>query len=173
MLKLIAKVLKVLNSETEPGQISLAVCFAMFMGITPLYSLHNLAILFLVFALRVNLATFFIAWPLIAGIGYIIDPILHDIGIAALTAKSLEGLWTSLYNITIFRLERFNNSIVMGGLIFSAVLFVPCYLVSNLLIRHYRKKFLVWVEKTKIMQLFKASKLYGFYQTVTGMGGAS
>jgi len=173
MLQLIAKVLKVLNSETEPGQISLAVCFAMIMGITPLYSLHNLAVLFLVFALRVNLATFFVAWPLIAGIGYIIDPILHDIGIAALTAKSLEGLWTSLYNNTIFRLERFNNSVVMGGLIFSAVLFVPCYLGSNLLIRRYRERFLAWVEKTKIMKMLKASKLYGVYQTVSGMGGAS
>jgi uncharacterized protein (TIGR03546 family) len=171
MLNLLARILHVLNSETEPRQISLAVCFAMIMGITPLYSLHNLAVLFLVLILRVNLATFLVAWPLIAGIGYIIDPLLHKIGLAALTANSLQGIWTTLYNNTLFRLERFNNTIVMGGLIFSAVLFLPCYFFSNLLVRRYRENFLAWMEKTKLAKILKASKLFAVYKTISGMGG--
>ena len=173
MLKLIAEILKILNSETEPMQISLAVCFAMIMGITPMLSLHNLLVLFCVLALRVNLVIFILTCPLIAGIGYIIDPLLHHIGMATLTAEPLEGLWTTLYNNPIFRLERFNNSVVMGGLIFSIIMFAPCYFLSNFVILRYRENFLAWVEKTRLMKILKASKLYGAYQTVVGIGGAS
>ena len=58
MLRAIAKLLKALNSESNPVQISLAFCFALIAGFTPLLSLHNLLVLFLVLILRVNLSAF-------------------------------------------------------------------------------------------------------------------
>ena len=42
MIQMVAKVLKILNSESDPGQISLALCFAMVAGLTPFFSLHIL-----------------------------------------------------------------------------------------------------------------------------------
>jgi len=172
MLKLLAEILKVLNSETEPGQISLAICFAMIVGLTPLFCPHNVLVFFLVFAFRVNLATFFLAWPLFSGIGYLVDPIFHQVGLAVLKAPALNGVWTACYNNAIFRLENFNNSIVMGSLIFSAIFFLPCLLVGNFLIRHYREDLLAWVEKTRFMKILKASRLYSVYQALSGVGGA-
>ena len=35
MIDAVARLLKVLNSETEPGQISLALCLSMIAGFTP------------------------------------------------------------------------------------------------------------------------------------------
>ena len=90
-----------------------------------------------------------------------------------LTTHALEGFWTTLYNITFWRLAKFNNSIVMGALLFSLVLFIPVYLLSNLLIRRYRDNVLAWVQKTRIMQAFKAKKFYALYQAVSGLGGTS
>ena len=168
MIRMIAKLLKVLNSEAEPSQISLAFCFSMVIGLTPLYSLHNLLVIFLVLILRVNLSAFLLGWVFFSGLAYLLDPVFHRIGLFLLTASSLEGIWTYLYNLTIFRLENFNNTIVMGSLFFSIVLFVPLYVVLNLLIRKYREHFLAWIQKTRVMQAFKASKLYGAYQTVSG-----
>jgi hypothetical protein len=55
----------------------------------------------------------------------------------------------------------------MGSLTFSLAMFVPLLLVSNLLILRYRKHVLAWVQKTKIMQMFKASKLYQTYETLS------
>ena len=137
MLKLIAKFLKVLNSDTEPGQLSLAFCFAMVAGLTPLMSLHNILVLFLVCILRANLAAFLLGFLTFTGIAYLLDPVFNQLGIAILTAAVLKPLWTSLYNITLFRLENFNNSIVMGSLLFSLILFVPMYFLFNLLITKY------------------------------------
>jgi uncharacterized protein (TIGR03546 family) len=172
MLKLIAEVLKIINSETEPRQISLAVCFALIVGLGKLFSLHNLLVVFLVCILRVNLATFFLVWPLVAGIAYVFDPLLHQIGLQILTAPALIDLWTAWYNNTFFALTRFNNTIVMGGLVVGLVLFVPCFFLLNGAIRKYREHFLAWVQRTKLAKLIKASRLFEVYQTVLGAGGA-
>ena len=173
MIKMIAKFLKVLNSETEPGQISLAFCLSMILGLTPLMSLHNLVVILLVLLARVNLSACILGWVFFSGIAYILDPLFNLIGLAVLTSQGLEGLWTSLYNITLFRLAKFNNSIVMGSLIFSLICFIPLYFLFNQIIRKYRVHVLEWVQKTRLMKAFKANKIYKAYQAVSGWGGAS
>ena len=172
MIKLLAKLLRVLNSETEPGQLSLGLCFAMIAGLTPLLSVHNLFVLLLVFILRVNVSAFLLGLALFTGMAYLVDPLFHLLGLAVLTVPSLEGLWTTLYQSVWWRLEHFNNSIVMGSLVFSVAIFVPVLLLSNLLIRRYRQHVLFWVQKTKIMQMFKASKLYQTYETLSAWRGS-
>ena len=167
MIRLFAKLLQVINSDTEPGQISLGFSFAMIAGLTPLLSVHNLFVLLFVFLLRVNLAAFLLGLAVFTGTAYLLDPLFHQLGLAVLTAPSLEGFWTALYQSTWWRLEHFNNSIVMGSLVFSVAVFVPVVVLSNLLIRRYRQHVLAWIQKTKIMQMFKASKLYGAYQTLS------
>jgi uncharacterized protein (TIGR03546 family) len=147
------KLLRIIGSETEPGQISLGFAFALIAGFTPLVSLHNLLVLFLILILRVNLSAFLFGLAFFSGLAYLLDPLFHRIGLAVLTAGSLEGLWTTLYNSTLWRLERFNNSIVMGSLIVSLLLFVPFYLLSNRLILKYREHFLAWVRKTKLIHV--------------------
>jgi uncharacterized protein (TIGR03546 family) len=173
MLRVIARALSALNSETQPGQISLAFCFAMIAGLTPLFSLHNLLVLLLTLVLRVNLSTFILGLGFFSGVAYLLDPLFHWIGLTVLTAGALEGLWTALYNITLFRLERFSNSIVMGGLLFSLVLFVPLYLVSNQMVSRYREHVLAWVQRSRMMQAFKATRFYRIYATYSEFRGGA
>jgi uncharacterized protein (TIGR03546 family) len=171
MLRLIARLLHVLNSETNPSQISLGFCFAMVAGLTPLLSLPNLVVLLLVLFLRVNLSAFLVGLAVFSGIAYLLDPLFHWNGLQILTAPALEGLWTTLYNSTLWRFARFNNTIVIGSLVFSLALFFPAYLLLNALILHYRGHVLAWVEKTRLMQFFKASKVYQIYQSLPHFGG--
>jgi uncharacterized protein (TIGR03546 family) len=167
-LNALAKLLKVLNSETDPGQIALGICFAMIVGLTPLWSPHNLLILFLLLVLRVNLSAFLVAFPLFSGIAYAIDPLSSALGLRILTAPALEGLWTALYNTVPGRLEAFNNSITMGSGIVTLVLFVPVYLAATRLILGYRERILAWVQKTKLMQMLKTSRFYEIYSSISG-----
>lgn len=173
MLEMIAKILKVLNSETEPGQISLAVCLAMIMAFTPLFCAHNLLVLLAVLVVRVNLSAFGVSWVALSTAALGLDPLFHRIGLTLLKADSLQGLWTSLYNTTWFRLNHLNNSIVMGSLFIALLLFVPLCFLLNWAIRRYRDHLLAWINKTPVMQALKASKLYAFYQTTKGFGGAA
>lgn len=168
MLTLLAKFLKLLNSETDPGQIALAFCFAMVAGFTPLMSLHNLLVLLLILVLRVNLSAFILALGIFTALAFALDPVFDQVGFAALTAGGLEGLWTDLYNSTLWRVEYFNNTIVMGSLLISIVAFVPAYFAFKVLIVKYRETFLEWLKKTKIAQAIKAGTFWNIYQKVEG-----
>jgi uncharacterized protein (TIGR03546 family) len=168
MIQIVAKVLKILNSESHPSQISLALCFAMFAGFTPFVSIHNLVIIFLVLILRVNISTFLLGLAAFSALAYLFDPLFHRIGLALLTADSFQGFWTTLYNSTFWRLIRFNNSILMGSFIFSLLLFLPLYFLINLAVRNYREHFLSWVRKSRVMQALTASKFYSIYQSASG-----
>ncbi|MDT8335117.1 MAG: TIGR03546 family protein [Desulfurivibrionaceae bacterium] len=173
MLKSIARLLKVLNSETDPGQISLGFCFALIIGLTPLMSLHNILVIFLVCILRTNLSAFLLGFLIFTGIAYLLDPLFNRLGLVLLTADPLEPLWTSMYNLALFRLESFNNSIVMGSLVFSLALFIPLYFLFNLLIVKYRDYLLGWIEKSRLMKFFMASRFYRIYKSTSDLGGTT
>jgi uncharacterized protein (TIGR03546 family) len=167
MLKIILKFIKVLNSENDPHQLSLAFCFAMVAGFTPIFSLHNIIVLLLVLILRVNLSGFILGLIVFSGIAYLLDPVFHGLGLFILKAGPLEGLWTTLYGSTVWRLENYNNSITMGSLVVSIILFFPAYIIFNKLIINYRDKVKAFIEKLKIVQALKASKIYSIYQTLS------
>ena len=171
MIESIAKLLKVLNSETEPGQISLALCLSMVAGLTPMLSLHNFLVLLLVLVLRANISAFILGWLFFTAVAYLLDPLFHQIGLAVLTTATLTDMWTGLYNTAWFRLARLNNTVVMGSLLLSLVSFIPCLLVFNLLIRRYREHLLAWVRKTRLVQIVKSTKLYAVYQSLAGLKG--
>lgn len=167
MLKMIANLLKILNSEADPFQISVALGLAMITGFLPLFTPLNLLILLLVLVLRVNISSYLLGSVFFAGVAWFLDPLFHRVGLFVLTAGPLEGLWTALYNTVIGRLQRFNNSVVMGSFVFSLLFFVPLVLLMNAAIRRYREHILIWVKKTRIMQMITASKLYSLYEKIS------
>ena len=173
MIRMLAKLLKVLNSETDPAQISLAFAFSMISGFLPFFTPINLIVLFIVFMLRVNLSAYFLGLAFFSGISYILDPLFHPIGLAVLSAKPLEAVWTAMYNSTIWRIQKFNNTAVMGGFIFSLLFFIPLLLLSNALIRRYRDHVLAWVRKTKLMKMIMASNFYQIYIKISGWTGGA
>ncbi len=171
MLRALLKLLHVLNSEAEPSQISLALAFALITGCTPLWSLHNLLVLLFVLILRVNLSAFLLGTAVFSGVAYLLDPAFHRLGLAVLTAQSLEGVWTTLYDSTLWRIERFNNAVVMGSLLISLTLFAPTVLALNWAIRQYRARVLAWVKRLRIVQALTATKFAQMYRSYSNLGG--
>jgi uncharacterized protein (TIGR03546 family) len=173
MIQAVIKVLKVLNSETHPYQISLGLCFSVVVAFTPKFSIHNLVILFLILFFRINLSAFLLGGFLFSGIGYFLDPLFHKIGLALLTAPWLDRLWTAFYNATMWRVEEFNNTVVMGSLFSALVLFIPLYFLFNKIVLYYRKHVYAHVQKLKIMKAIKGNDLYRRYQSLKDWGGLS
>lgn len=168
MLDILAKLLKALNAEGSPTQISLGFAAGLIIGLTPLWSLHNVVLLFLVFLFRINLSAFFLSWAVFSAIAYLADPVMSTIGASLLASPALNGLWTSMYNQDFWRLSHFNNTLTLGSLVCSVVLAVPLVFISNFIVKHYRAHILTWVRKTKIMQILKASRFYRLYEALQG-----
>lgn len=171
MLGMLARLLKALNSESGPWAIAWAFVLGMIMGLTPLFSLHNLVILFLAMSLRVNFSGFLLAWIFFSGLAYLFDPVADWIGEALLQADALQGLWVSLYENPVARLLQFNHTITLGSLVF-ALAFAPAWLfISYYLIINYRQRVQAWFVKLKVVQALKGSKFWGVYQRVNGLRG--
>lgn len=168
MLNSIAKLLKLLNAETNPSQLSMGFAVGMIIGLTPLWSIHNLVLAFFVFLFRVNLSAFILSFTIFSGIAYLVDPVMDQVGGNLLTSPSLHEFWTSLYNQPFWRLTHFNNTLTLGSLVIAIVLAIPFFFISNFIIRKYRQHLLAWVRKSKLVQLIKASKIYRIYNALAG-----
>lgn len=159
MLTQLIKLLKILASEASPMQISLGVALAMIAGFTPLFSLHNLLVVFILLTFRINLAAFLLALAFFSGIAYLLDPVFHQLGATILHNEALQPTWTTMYNSMFWRIASFNNTIVMGSLTVSLLAFLPLVLVANILIKQYRSNFLVFINKSNIVRYLQSSKL--------------
>ncbi len=168
MLELLAKLLKVLNAEVAPWQISLGFVLGMMMGLTPLWSLSNLLLLFLLLVIRINLSAFLLAFGLFSGIAYLFDPLMEQLGTSLLHSEGLKVFWTTLYQSDFWRLTHFNHTLTLGSTLSGLALALPLFLLSNFLIRNYRQHILAWVRKSKLMQMLKANRFYGIYKRVSG-----
>lgn len=168
MLRLLAKLLKALNSESDSSQISLALVAGMIVGVTPFWSLHNLIVLFLVCVIRVNVSAFFVAVALFTGIGYLLDPLMDDIGAQLLAEPSLQAFWTGLYSNTGWRLAHFNNTLTLGSFVSAIVVALPMFFITKTLIKLYRAHVLEWVGKLKIVMWLRATPFYRAYSALSG-----
>lgn len=170
MLTLLAKLLKALNSEASPSQISLAFVLGMILGYTPLWSAHNIIIVLLALVLRINLTGFILAWGVFSGFAYLLDPVFIALGESLLTNPDLKAIWSSLYVSEVWRVTRFNNTLVLGSLVVSLALALPMFFVFNFLIRQYRDRIFAWVQKSRVMQMLKANKFYRIYNSLRWEG---
>jgi uncharacterized protein (TIGR03546 family) len=172
MIRQIAKLLRILNSETAPINISIGICFGMVVGFTQMWSIHNIIILFIVLFLRVNLSAFILGTLVFKSLSFLLIGVFHQIGLSLLTADFYNKIGTYLYNITFWKFDRINNTIIAGSILVSILGFLPMLLLLNFLIKKYRKHVLSYVRKTKIAKAMMSSDLYHYYKKITGFKDA-
>jgi len=168
MLKMIARLIRVLNSEANPVQISLALVMGLIVGLTPLLSVHNLILVLLACILRVNFSTFLLALTFFSGVAYLLDPLYVSCGEALLGAEILRSFWTALYQSDMWRLTHFNNTVTLGSLAIALALSIPAFVLSKVLIVRYRVHIMTWVQKTRAMKILRASRFYDIYSRLEG-----
>lgn len=135
--KLFRSLVQTIRGEDSPKQIAMGIAMGMLLGLTPPDNLIAVFFGTLILATRVNVfaaivSTFAFAWA-----GAPLDPIFHRIGALVLSADFMEPLWTMLYEARVVPWTRFNNTVVMGSLVFGLAIFYPVYYISFSLISKY------------------------------------
>jgi len=164
LLKILQKLVAALNSEGTPFQVAAGMAMGAALGLTPLMNVHNALIALVALLVNVSLAGFFLGWTLLMPFGFVLDPLFDRIGSALLSAPALRGLWTSLYNMPVVPYTNFNNSIVLGSLVFWLVMFVPILLAAQYGVAKYRERVYARLAKTRFFGALKASKVYQAYR---------
>lgn len=135
----------------------------MMLGVIPLNFLLTTFFILLIFSIKNNRTTAIWGFVLFGLLSHFVDAPAHFIGTKLLSSKALFGLWTFLYNLPIFPLTRFNNTMVLGGIVVGLILALPVYFSSKGLIQLYRDKWRAKFEKTKFMKAIKASRFFSLF----------
>ena len=164
LIKLIQSLFGALHSEGTPGQLAAGIALGSILGLTPLVNLHNAVVFALIVLLNVSFAGGMLGWAVFVPIGFLLDPLFDWIGHSLLFAPSLRGLWTSLYNMPILPLTNFNNTVVLGSLVFALLFFVPLFLATRLAVVRYRATIGERVRQSRWYRALMASKVYNVYR---------
>lgn len=165
LFKQIFGFLKLLNSETGHNQLAAGIAAGFILGMTPMLSLQSLLVFLFIFFFRVQAGAAFLAAFFFAFAGWLLDPVFHSVGTSVLEMESLEGLFTTLYNIPFFPLTRFNNSIVMGSAVITIALSPVVFFVSRALVLKYRATVVARFKQTKLWKAIQATSFYKWYYT--------
>ena len=164
LIKLIQSLFGALHSEGTPGQLAAGIVLGSFLGLTPLLNLHNAIIFAALVLLNVSFAGGMLGWALFIPFGFLLDPLFDWIGHQLLLAGSLRGLWTSLYNTPIVPLTNFNNTVVLGSVVFAIALAVPLFFALRLGVVRYRATIGERVRQSRFYKAVMASKAYNVYK---------
>jgi uncharacterized protein (TIGR03546 family) len=164
LIKLIQSLIGALHSEGTPGQLAAGIALGSILGLTPLVNIHNAIVFAAIVLLNVSFAGGMLGWALFVPIGFILDPLFDWIGHSLLLAPSLRGVWTSLYNTPIVPLTNFNNTVVLGSLVFALVFLVPLFFATRWAVARYRATVGERVRQSKFYRAVMASKVYNVYR---------
>ena len=164
LLKLIQSLVGALHSEGTPGQLAAGIVLGSFLGLTPLMNIHNAVIFALLVLLNVSFAGGMLGWALFVPIGFLLDPLFDWIGHGLLLAPSLRPMWTSLYNMPIMPLTNFNNTVVLGSVVFALVFAIPLFFALRLAVARYRETVGARVRQSRFYKALTASKAYNVYR---------
>src|ERR671935_732030 len=138
LLKLIQSLFGALHSEGTPGQLAAGIALGSILGLTPLMNLHNAIVFAALVLLNVSFAGGMLGWALFVPVGFLLDPLFDWIGHGLLLAPSLRGLWSSLYNMPVVPLTNFNNTVVLGSLVFAILFTIPVFVAARYGVVRYR-----------------------------------
>ncbi|CAN0212575.1 unnamed protein product, partial [Chrysoparadoxa australica] len=150
LLKQIFNLLKLLNSDTGTISLSSGIALGFVLGMSPFLSLQGLLIIILCLFFRVQLGALFVSSFFFGFAAYLMDPMFHSIGTKLLTDPGLKSLWTTLFNMPLIPLTRFNNTIVLGAGVLGFALTPVVFILSNILIKKYRELIVERIKNTKL-----------------------
>lgn len=173
-LTLISDLFKALRSGQSPGQIAGGFSFGYLIGLMPFFSLQTFLLFLIMFFANVNLAASGIAILAAGFLAWLLDPFIHSIGFFVLVdIQPLQGLWETLYNWPIAPLSKFYNTVAMGSLLFGILTVWPVHWGMKKLVVKYRERVEAKIKNLKVVQAFRGSFIYRWYEKITSLGEIS
>jgi len=163
LLKQIFGLFKLLNSETGTVSIAAGVALGFVLGMSPILSLQAFLVFVVMFFLRVQIGAAFLSAAFFGFVAWAIDPVADSLGASVLATPALEGVFTSMYNMPLVPLTRFNNTVVMGSGLLAVALSPVVFLAAKALVEKYRQQVLARFKTTKAFKTLTMTKFYKWY----------
>jgi TIGR03546 family protein len=172
LLKQIFNFLKLLNSDTGTYQLASGLALGIILGFAPFLSIQTFLVFAIIFIFRVQIGAAFLSAFFFKFIAFLFDQPAHLLGKSVLENDSLRPLFVTMYNMPLVPMTRFNNSIVMGSMLVSIILFPFAFWGFKVAILKYRATVVARFKSTKYWKAFTATKFYNWYLTYDKLYGA-
>ena len=146
---LIKKLIKFLNSNESVKNIAYSSTVAACFALLPFNSLIHTLLLLLLILFNGNLFIFLFFTPIFELFSSPFYPFFHQIGDRILTTQSFEPLFKFLYQLPLMNFTNWNNTIMLGSLIFSLVISLPLYFFYKYFFTKYRLKIMPLIHNLK------------------------
>jgi len=151
----IVRLIAELNSKKGAGEIAGGAAFGLLLALVPAGNLLWATLLLVTWFLKVNFAVEMLVVALLKLVLPLVDPALDTLGYAVLTLPPLQGPFTALHNLPLVPFSRFNNSVVMGGLLAGIALWAPVYMLFKAFVRLYRERAQPRIEASRLYKWFR------------------
>jgi uncharacterized protein (TIGR03546 family) len=152
-VKWIASLIVAVNANNRAGEIAAGISFGLLLALIPSGNLLWVVLFILTFFLKIHLGAELLFLALFKLLAPLADGLLHRLGLLVLSQPFLTGVFTKAYNLPLLPLSRFNNTVVMGGLVAGIALWVPAFLLFRWLVILYKRQ---WRERIARSRLVRA-----------------
>ncbi len=140
IIKWIINLVLILNSNKKIGEVAGGITFGLMLALIPAGNLIWMSLLLITFFIKINFGAELLFLAIFKLFIHIFDQALDSIGLLVLSISTLENVYIRLFNLPVIPYTRFNNTIVMGGLIAGILLWVPAFFLFKYLVKLYRDK---------------------------------
>ena len=174
LVKFIARVVVALNANSRPGEIAFGAALGLLLALIPGGNLLWAALFLTTFFLKINLAAELLFLALFRLLAPLADGLLDRLGGIVLGLPWLQGPLTTLYNLPLLPYTRFNNTVVMGGLLAGLALLVPVFFLVRALVVLYRRKLRDRIAESRLGRAIRRVPLFAAVgRAVERLGGAA
>ncbi|WP_455381954.1 TIGR03546 family protein [Salinispira pacifica] len=159
-IRWIARIIAVLNSNQRPVEVGAAVATALLLALMPSGNLLWIVLFLLTFFVRLNLGIELAFLAIFGLLAPLLDRVIDQVGFWFLTLPGLHGFFTALYGVPILPFTRFNNSMVMGGLLIGLAAWAPVCLLAMRGVILYRRYLHPRIANSRLVRAIKSSPLF-------------
>ncbi|MGC6368076.1 MAG: TIGR03546 family protein [Candidatus Marinamargulisbacteria bacterium] len=161
---IIKKLIKFLNSNESISNIAFSSTLALIFALLPFNAiLHFIGIIGLI-VFNGNFFVFLFFTPIFELFSNVFYPFFDHLGNWFLTIQSFQSVYKSIYELPFINLIDWNNSIMMGGLLFSIIIAIPVYYLHKVSLTKYRKLIMPIIERSKLRHIFKFPSWLGRFK---------
>jgi uncharacterized protein (TIGR03546 family) len=153
-IKTVTKFLAGINANTRPGEIAAGIAFGFLLALQPGMTIVRIVLLAFAFMLKITMPALFFSLFVFALASPVLDVPSDLLGGFVLGLPALGGLFTMLYNMPLVPYTRFNDTLVMGGLVLGVLAWAPLFFLFRRLVTAYRNTLREKIVNSKAYKAF-------------------
>lgn len=160
-IKPVAKLIAALNSNSKPGAVAAAVSTAFLLALIPSLNIFWPLLFLISLIVRLNWGFEIVFIALFKWLIPLVDPFVEPLGWRMLQSDMLSSLIYHINGIPGLIFLGLNDSLMIGGLLTGAAVWLPLFLLSILIISLYRKKLSPRIARSKFVLAITKAPIIG------------